>query len=132
VSQVINEMTDGGADYCFECVGMASLVHEAYACCRKGWGKTIVLGVDKPGAKLSLSSFEVLHSGKSLMGSLFGGLKAKSDIPILLKKYLDKELQLDEFVTHEVRFDDINKAFDLLIEGNCLRCVIWMDKQVSS
>ncbi|XP_030950873.1 alcohol dehydrogenase-like 7 [Quercus lobata] len=132
VSQVINEMTDGGADYCFECIGMASLVHEAYACCRKGWGKTIVLGVDKPGAKLSLSSFEVLHSGKSLMGSLFGGLKAKSDIPILLKKYLDKELQLDEFVTHEVRFDDINKAFDLLIEGNCLRCVIWMDKQVSS
>ncbi|KAM3710963.1 hypothetical protein ACJW31_01G071600 [Castanea mollissima] len=132
VSQVINEMTDGGADYCFECVGMASLVHEAYACCRKGWGKTIVLGVDRPGAKLSLSSFEVLHSGKSLMGSLFGGLKAKSDIPILLKKYLDKELQLDEFVTHEVRFDDINKAFDLLIEGNCLRCVIWMDKQASS
>ncbi|KAL0016865.1 hypothetical protein SO802_003934 [Lithocarpus litseifolius] len=129
MSQVINEMTDGGADYCFECVGMASLVHEAYACCRKGWGKTIVLGVDKPGAKLSLSSFEVLHSGKSLVGSLFGGLKAKSDIPILLKKYLDKELQLDKFVTHEVRFDDINKAFDLLIEGNCLRCVIWMDKQ---
>ena len=56
----------------------------------QGWGKTIVLGVDMPGAKLSLSSFEVLHSGKSLMGSLFGGLKAKSDIPILLKKYLDK------------------------------------------
>ncbi|KAF8406677.1 hypothetical protein HHK36_008768 [Tetracentron sinense] len=128
VSEVINEMTDGGADYCFECVGLASLVHEAFACCRKGWGKTIVVGVDKPGSLLSFTSYEILHSGKSLTGSLFGGLKAKSDIPILVKRYMDKELQLDEFVTHEVSFQDINKAFDLLIEGKSLRCVIWMDK----
>lgn len=128
LSQVINEMTGGGADYCFECVGLASLVHEAYACCRKGWGKTVVLGVDRPGSQLTFSSFDVLHSGKSLMGSLFGGLKAKSDIPILLRRYADKELRLDEFVTHEVGFEDINKAFELLIEGKCLRCVIWMGK----
>lgn len=128
VSQVINEMTGGGADYCFECVGMASLVHEAYACCRKGWGKTIMLGVDQPGSTLSFTSFEVLHCGKSIMGSLFGGLKPKSDIPVLLKRYMDKELLLDKFVTHEVKFEDINKAFDLLIEGKSLRCVIWMDK----
>ncbi|KAE9596265.1 hypothetical protein Lal_00048674 [Lupinus albus] len=128
VSQIIKEITDGGADYCFECVGMASLVHEAYASCRKGWGKTIVVGVDKPGSMLSLSSNEILLDGKSLMGSLFGGLKPKSDVPILLKRYLDKELKLDEFVTHEVEFKDINKAFDLLIKGQSLRCVIWMDK----
>ncbi|CAK8566837.1 unnamed protein product [Lathyrus sativus] len=128
VSQVIIEMTDGGADYCFECVGMTSLVHEAYASCRKGWGKTIVLGVDKPEARLSFSSSEVLHDGKSLMGSLYGGLKPKSHVPILLKRYMDKELQLDEFVTHEVEFKDINKAFDLLSKGQCLRCVIWMEK----
>ncbi|KAF5794315.1 putative alcohol dehydrogenase [Helianthus annuus] len=126
VSQVIMEMTDGGADYCFECVGMSSLVHEAYASCRKGWGKTVVLGVDQPGAMLTFTSFEVLHSGKTLMGSLFGGIKPKSDIPILIKRYMDKELQLDEFVTHEVDFEDINKAFDLLLEGKSLRCVIWM------
>ncbi|KAK4276464.1 hypothetical protein QN277_014611 [Acacia crassicarpa] len=128
VSQVIKEMTGGGADYCFECVGMASLVHEAYASCRKGWGKTIVVGVDKPGSKLSLSSAEVLHSGKVLTGSLFGGLKPKTHIPILAKRYLDKELQLDDFVTHEIDFEDINRAFDLLLEGQCLRCVIWMNK----
>ncbi|XP_027932052.1 alcohol dehydrogenase-like 7 [Vigna unguiculata] len=128
VSQVIIEMTGGGADYCFECVGMASVVHEAYASCRKGWGKTIVLGVDKPGARINISSHEVLHDGKCLMGSLFGGLKPKSHVPILLKRYVDKELQLDEFVTHEVEFKDINKAFDLLSTGKCLRCVIWMDK----
>ncbi|XWS24570.1 hypothetical protein CRYUN_Cryun28dG0114100 [Craigia yunnanensis] len=128
LSQVISEMTGGGADYCFECVGLASLVQEAYASCRKGWGKTIVLGVDKPGTQLNFSSFEVLHSGKILTGSLFGGVKAKSDLPVLIKRYMDKELQLDEFVTHEVRFEDINKAFELLMEGKCIRCVIWMDK----
>ncbi|TKY57070.1 Alcohol dehydrogenase 7 [Spatholobus suberectus] len=86
-------MTGGGADYCFEGVGRASLMHEAYASCRKGWGKTIVLGSDKPGSKLSLSCSEVLVNGKSLMGCLFGGLKPKSHVPILLKRYLDKLLQ---------------------------------------
>ncbi|KAI5669040.1 hypothetical protein M9H77_18893 [Catharanthus roseus] len=128
VSQVILDMTEGGADYCFECVGMASLVQEAYACCRKGWGKTILQGVDRPDAELNFNSFEVLLSGKTLMGSVYGGLKPKLDIPILIKRYMDKELELDKFVTHEVCFEDINKAFDLLLAGESLRCVIWMDK----
>lgn len=131
VSQVINEMTGGGADYCFECVGLVSLMEQAYACCRKGWGKTIILGVEKPESRISLPCADVLRSGKTLTGALFGGLKAKSDIPILLKRYMDKELELDKFVTHEVNFEDINKAFDLLLEGKSLRCVIWMDKQAS-
>ncbi|XP_059636531.1 alcohol dehydrogenase-like 7 [Cornus florida] len=126
VSEVINEMTGGGADYCFECVGLASLVHEAFASCRKGWGKTVVVGVDKPGSQLSFRFHDILQSGKTLTGCLFGGLKAKSDIPILIKRYMDKELQLDQFVTHEISFEDINKAFDFLNEGKCLRCVIWM------
>lgn len=127
ISQVISEMTNGGADYCFECVGMTSLIEEAYASCRKGWGKTIVLGVAKPGSQVSLNSMDVLCSGRTLIGALFGGLKAKSDVPILAKRYLDKELQLDEFVSHEMKFDEINKAFELLIEGKCLRTVLWMD-----
>ncbi|XP_059278907.1 alcohol dehydrogenase-like 7 isoform X1 [Lycium ferocissimum] len=121
-------MTNGGADYCFECVGLATLVQEAFTCCRKGWGKTVVLGVDKPDAQLNFNSLEVLQSRKTLTGALFGGLKPKSDVPILAKRYLNKELQLDKFVTHEVNFEDINKAFDLLIQGKSLRCVIWMDK----
>ncbi|XP_063944939.1 alcohol dehydrogenase-like 7 [Daucus carota subsp. sativus] len=128
VSQVILEMTDGGADYCFECVGIASLVHEAFACCRKGWGKTVILGVDKPGSNLTLSSVEVLRSGKTLTGCLFGSLKPKSDVPMLVKRYLDKELELDKFATHEVKFEDINKAFELLLEGKSVRCIIWMDQ----
>ncbi|KAK4481369.1 hypothetical protein RD792_012256 [Penstemon davidsonii] len=128
VSQIINDMTDGGADYCFECVGRAFLVEEAFASSRKGWGKTIVIGVDQPGSQLKFNSFDVLHFGKTISGSLFGGLKPKTDIQTLIKRYMDKELELDKFVTHEVGFADINKAFDLLIGGKSLRCVIWMDK----
>ncbi|KAG8378042.1 hypothetical protein BUALT_Bualt08G0097000 [Buddleja alternifolia] len=129
ISEVINEMTDGGADYCFECVGLTNLMHEAFSCCRKGWGKTIVLGVEKSDQELSLNSLVILHTGKTLMGSLFGGLKPKTDIPILAESYIQKmqELQLDKFVTHEMKLEDVNKAFDLLLEGKCLRCVIWMD-----
>ncbi|XP_022144320.1 alcohol dehydrogenase-like 7 [Momordica charantia] len=127
-SQVIIEMTDGGADYCFECVGMPSLVHEAYAACRQGWGKTIVLGVAKPGSLLSFSFLDVIHFGKILVGSLFGGLKPKSDIPTLVQLYKDEKLELDKFVTQEIGFKDINEAFNLLIEGKSLRCVIWMNK----
>ncbi|XP_057248415.1 alcohol dehydrogenase-like 7 isoform X2 [Beta vulgaris subsp. vulgaris] len=93
----------------------------------QGWGKTIMLGVDRPDSQLSLNSVDVLCSGKTLVGSLFGGLKAKSDIPILAKRYMDKEVRLDDFVTHEMKFDEINKAFKLLLDGNCLRCVMWMD-----
>ncbi|XP_042507357.1 alcohol dehydrogenase-like 7 [Macadamia integrifolia] len=130
IHEVIAEMTAGGADYCFECVGLASVVSQAFASCRKGWGKTIVVGVDKPGSQLTFSSYEVLHFGKTIMGSMFGDIKPKTDIPILVKSYLDKELQLDEFVTHEVQFEDINKAFDLLLAGKSIRCVIWMDKQI--
>ncbi|GMY28134.1 alcohol dehydrogenase-like 7 [Fagus crenata] len=129
VSQVINEMTGGGADYCFECIGSASLVNQAYFSCKNGFGKTVIIGVARPGSELGLSFHDVLHGGgKSIMGSMFGGIKAKTDIPILLQRYSDKELRLDEFVTHEIQFNDINKAFDLLLEGQCLRCVIWMDK----
>ncbi|GKF47013.1 alcohol dehydrogenase-like 7 protein, partial [Tanacetum coccineum] len=90
VSQIIIEMTDGGADYCFECVGLTSMIQEAYASSRQGWGKTVVLGYDLSGKPLTLSSYEVLHSGKSITGSLFGGLKPKHDVPILIKRCMDK------------------------------------------
>ncbi|KAJ4701375.1 Alcohol dehydrogenase-like [Melia azedarach] len=126
VSQVIKEMTDGGADYCFECIGLASAMEDAFSSSREGWGKTVILGAEMHGSPVSLKSFEIL-SGRTICGSLFGGMKPKSDIPILAQKYLDKELHLDEFITHEVSFQDINKAFDLLLEGKSLRTIIWMD-----
>uniref|UniRef100_A0A0D3FEU0 Enoyl reductase (ER) domain-containing protein n=1 Tax=Oryza barthii TaxID=65489 RepID=A0A0D3FEU0_9ORYZ len=121
VSEVINAMTDGGADYSFECIGISSVMTEA------GRGKTIILGVEKDSQPLCLPSFEFLF-GKCVMGSLFGGAKPKTDIPILAEKCMNKELELEKLVTHEVGLTEINTAFDLLLQGKSLRCIIWMDK----
>ncbi|KAL0432682.1 UNVERIFIED_CONTAM: Alcohol dehydrogenase-like 2 [Sesamum latifolium] len=124
--QVIQEMTGGGADYCFECFGLASLMQDAVNSSRPGCGKTIILGLEMHGTPLSINPYELLR-GKSVTGCLFGGLKPKSDIPILAQKYLDKELHLDEFISHEIELKDINSAFEMLqYEANCLRCIIWM------
>ncbi|GAB4845007.1 hypothetical protein Ancab_038399 [Ancistrocladus abbreviatus] len=126
VSQVIKELTDGGADYCFECVGMVSLMEEAFESSREG-SKTILVGMDLRGIPMKLSCVDILRS-RSVMGCLFGGMKPKSDIPLLVQKYLDKELSLDGFITHQVNFQDINKAFDYLLQGESIRCIIWMDE----
>uniref|UniRef100_A0A0E0QBF2 Alcohol dehydrogenase-like C-terminal domain-containing protein n=1 Tax=Oryza rufipogon TaxID=4529 RepID=A0A0E0QBF2_ORYRU len=112
VSEVIKEMTGGGgADYCFECIGSTS---------------TILLGVSGNKAPISIPSHEILR-GRSVIGSLFGGIKPKNDIPMLAQKYLDKELELEEFITHEMGFEEINRAFELLTQGKSIRCIIWMD-----
>jgi len=127
VSEVIKEMTGGeGADYCFECIGSVSVMAEAFKSSRTGWGKTVVLGVDGSLAPISVPSFDIMR-GRSVTGSLFGGIKPKDDIPVLAHKYLDKELELDDFITHQMGFQEINRAFDLLTQGKCIRCIIWMD-----
>lgn len=128
-SQVIKEMTDGGADYCFECIGLASLMKEAFESTREGLGKTIILGVELDGNPLNLDCVQIMK-GRSVMGSLFGGIKPKVDIPLLVNKYLHQELRLDGFITHEVDFENINKAFEYLQQGKGLRCIIWMDRQM--
>ncbi|KAI3897420.1 hypothetical protein MKX03_025438 [Papaver bracteatum] len=127
VSEVIKEMTNGGADYCFECIGLASVMNDAFTSCRAGWGQTIILGVEMHGAPLSINTYDLLR-GKRIEGSFFGGIKAKTDIPLLVQSYLNKELHLDGFITHEIGFEEINTAFDLLIQGKSLRCIIWMKK----
>ncbi|KAL1225803.1 Alcohol dehydrogenase-like 1 [Cardamine amara subsp. amara] len=127
ISEVIKEMTGGGVDYSFECVGLASLLNEAFISTRTGSGKTIMLGMEKHAATISLGSYDLLI-GRTVCGSLFGGLKSKLDIPIFVDHYLKKELNLDSFITHELNFEEINKAFSLLEEGKSVRCILWMDK----
>ncbi|KAL6642922.1 hypothetical protein ACP70R_021103 [Stipagrostis hirtigluma subsp. patula] len=127
VSEVIGELTGGGADYSFECIGVASAMTDAFRSSKNGSGKTIILGVEKDGRPICLPSFEFLY-GKCVMGSFFGGIKPKTDIPILAAKCMNKELELEGLITHEVGFQDINRAFDLLQQGESLRCIIWMDK----
>ncbi|CAD6209934.1 unnamed protein product [Miscanthus lutarioriparius] len=127
VIEVIVEMTGGGVDYSFECIGVPSVMTDAFRCTKMGKGKTVVLGLGRDSDQVCLPSLELLF-GRCVMGSLFGGIKPKTDIPILAKKCMDKELQLDALVTHELGLQEINTAFDLLLQGKCLRCIIRMDK----
>ncbi|GAB4861274.1 hypothetical protein Ancab_036434 [Ancistrocladus abbreviatus] len=126
VSQVIKELTDGGADYCFDCVGSVTLMEEAFEGSREG-SRTVMVGIDMTFNPMKLGGVNLLK-GRSVMGSMFGGMQIKGDVPLLVQKYLNKELNLDGFITHEVSFQDINKAFDYLLRGESIRCIIWMDK----
>nr|CAB3501772.1 unnamed protein product [Digitaria exilis] len=123
----IQKLTGGGADYSFECIGVTSVMTDAFMCTKPGKGKTIILGLEKNNEPISLPSLELL-TGKCVLGSYFGGLKPKTDVPILAQKCMNKEVELDGLITHEVGLKEINEAFDLLLQGKSLRSIIWMDK----
>ncbi|CAI9111672.1 OLC1v1011956C1 [Oldenlandia corymbosa var. corymbosa] len=123
IQQVIKRITGGGADYCFECVGDTEVITTALQCCSDGWGVTVTLGVPKANPEVA-AHYALFLSGRTLKGSLFGGWKPKSDVPSLVGMYLNKEIEVDEMVTHDIGFEDINRAFDLMRDGKCLRCVI--------
>ncbi|TVU17942.1 hypothetical protein EJB05_34004, partial [Eragrostis curvula] len=127
VSEVIGAMTGGGVDYSFECIGVPSVMADAFRSTKMGTGTTIILGFNESNEPVALPSLELLH-GKRVMGAFFGGIKPKTDIPILAKKCVNNELELERLVTHEVGLQDINTAFDLLLQKKSLRCIIWMDK----
>ncbi|KAK3003318.1 hypothetical protein RJ639_018977 [Escallonia herrerae] len=125
IQQVIKNITDGGADYSFECVGDTGMITTALQSCCDGWGLAVTLGV--PNTKPEIAAhYGLFLSGRTLRGSLFGGWKPKSDLPQLVDMYLREELHIDEFITHNLPFEEINKAFDLMTAGKCLRCVIHM------
>ncbi|GAU28417.1 hypothetical protein TSUD_54690 [Trifolium subterraneum] len=123
IAQVIKGITDGGADFCFECVGDSDMLTTALESCCDGWGVTVALGVPRLKPKMS-AHYSLFLKGRTLKGSIFGGWKPKSDLPSLVEKYMNKEIQIDDYITHNLPFDDINKAFNLMTEGKCLRCVI--------
>uniref|UniRef100_A0A453P5H2 Alcohol dehydrogenase-like 6 n=1 Tax=Aegilops tauschii subsp. strangulata TaxID=200361 RepID=A0A453P5H2_AEGTS len=125
---VVKWLTDGGADYSFECVGDTGVVSTALQSCSDGWGLTVTLGVPKAKPEVS-AHYGLLLSGRTLKGSLFGGWRPKSDIPLLVEKYANKEIQVDGLVTHDMPFSDINKALELMLQNRCLRCVIHMPKR---
>ncbi|CAK8532360.1 unnamed protein product [Lathyrus sativus] len=125
IAQVIKRITDGGADFCFECVGDTDMITTALQSCCDGSGLTVTLGVPKVKPEMS-AHYGLFLTGRTLKGSLFGGWKPKTDLPSLVEKYMNKEIQIDDYITHNLDFDDINKAFNLMKEGKCLRCVIHM------
>uniref|UniRef100_A0A2P2JUE6 Alcohol dehydrogenase family protein n=1 Tax=Rhizophora mucronata TaxID=61149 RepID=A0A2P2JUE6_RHIMU len=125
IQQVIKHITNGGTDYSFECIGDTGAITTALQSCCDGWGLTVTLGVPKVKPEVS-AHYALFLTGRTLKGSLLGGWKPKSDIPFLVDMYMKKEIEIDDLITHNLPFEDINKAFHLMREGKCLRCVIHM------
>ncbi len=127
IQDVIIELTDGGVDYSFECVGNVNLMRSALECCHKGWGESVVIGVAGAGQEISTRPFQLV-TGRVWRGSAFGGVKGRSELPGFVERYLQGEFKLDDFITHTMGLEDINKAFDLMREGKSIRSVIHFDK----
>ncbi|KAG5567350.1 hypothetical protein RHGRI_002794 [Rhododendron griersonianum] len=125
IQEVIVDLTDGGVDYSFECVGNVSVMRSALECCHKGWGTSVVVGVAGAGEEACTRPF-LLITGRVWKGTAFGGLKSRSQVPWLVEKYMKREIKIDEYITHNLTLKEINKAFDLLHQASCLRCVLKM------
>jgi S-(hydroxymethyl)glutathione dehydrogenase / alcohol dehydrogenase len=123
IQEVIVEMTDGGVDYSFECVGNVNLMRAALECCHKGWGESTIIGVAGAGQEISTRPFQLV-TGRVWRGSAFGGVKGRTELPGYVEKAQTGEIPLDTFITHTMPLEDINKAFDLMHEGKSIRTVI--------
>lgn len=123
IQDVIVDMTDGGVDYSFECVGAVGVMRAALECCHKGWGESVVIGVAASGQEISTRPFQLV-TGRVWRGTAFGGYKSRVDVPKLVDRYMKGEIKLDEYITHELTLDRINEAFELLHAGKCLRAVL--------
>ncbi|OOF30022.1 S-(hydroxymethyl)glutathione dehydrogenase/class III alcohol dehydrogenase [Salinivibrio proteolyticus] len=127
IQQVIVEMTDGGVDYSFECIGNVDVMRQALECCHKGWGESVIIGVAGAGQEISTRPFQLV-TGRVWKGSAFGGVKGRSELPGIVERYLDGEFGLQEFISYTMGLDDVNRAFELMHEGKSIRSVIHMDK----
>lgn len=123
IQEVIVDMTDGGVDYSFECVGNVDLMRAALECCHKGWGESIIIGVAGSGQEISTRPFQLV-TGRVWRGTAFGGVKGRSQLPGMVDQYMGGEIKLDEFITFTMGLEDINQAFDYMHEGKSIRSVI--------
>jgi S-(hydroxymethyl)glutathione dehydrogenase/alcohol dehydrogenase len=123
IQEVIVEMTDGGVDYSFEAVGNTNLMRAALECCHKGWGESTIIGVAGAGQEICTRPFQLV-TGRVWRGSAFGGVKGRSQLPGMVDQYMDGQIKVDEMITHTMGLEDINKAFDLMHEGESIRSVI--------
>lgn len=123
IQDVIIEMTDGGVDYSFECIGNVKVMRSALECCHKGWGESIIIGVAGAGQEISTRPFQLV-TGRVWRGSAFGGVKGRSELPTIVERYMNGEFKLDDFISYNMPLEDINKAFELLHQGKSIRTVI--------
>ena len=121
VDQVI-QMT-GGVDYSFECIGNVEVMRQALECCHKGWGESYIIGVAGAGQEISTRPFQLV-TGRSWRGTAFGGARGRTDVPKIVDWYMDQKINIDDLITHTMKLEDINKAFDLMHSGESIRSVV--------
>ncbi|HWK86510.1 MAG TPA: S-(hydroxymethyl)glutathione dehydrogenase/class III alcohol dehydrogenase [Xanthobacteraceae bacterium] len=117
------DLTKGGADYTFECVGNVDLMRTALECCHKGWGESIIIGVAPAGAEIKTRPFQLV-TGRVWRGTAFGGARGRTDVPRIVDWYMEKKIEIDPMITHTMPLQDINKAFDLMHKGESIRGVV--------
>ena len=127
IQEVIIEMTGGGVDFSFECIGDVKVMRSALECCHKGWGESIIIGVAGAGEEICTRPFQLV-TGRIWRGSAFGGVKGRTELPGYVQRYLDGEFELDTFITHTMGLEQINQAFDLMHAGKSIRTVIHFNK----
>ena len=119
----IVELTGGGADYSFECIGNVNTMRQALECCHRGWGESIIIGVAGAGQEISTRPFQLV-TGRVWKGTAFGGARGRTDVPKIVDWYMDGKINIDDLITHTMPLEDINKGFDLMHEGKSIRSVV--------
>ena len=123
IQEVLVDLTNGGVDYSFECVGNTNLMRAALECCHKGWGESVIIGVAGAGQEICTRPFQLV-TGRVWRGTAFGGCKGRSQLPGMVEQYMDGAIKVDEFITHTMPLEDINSAFDLMHAGKSIRSVV--------
>ena len=123
VVDAIVQLTDGGADYSFECIGNVKTMRQALECCHKGWGQSIIIGVAEAGAEISTRPFQLV-TGREWKGSAFGGARGRTDVPKIVDWYMDNKINIDDLITHTLPLERINEGFDLMKSGQSIRSVV--------
>jgi len=123
VVDAIVQLTDGGADYSFECIGNTTTMRQALECCHKGWGQSIIIGVAPAGAEIATRPFQLV-TGRQWKGSAFGGARGRTDVPRIVDWYMEKKIAIDDLITHRLKLEDINEGFALMKRGESIRSVV--------
>jgi len=123
IQEVIIDMTDGGVDYSFECIGNTDVMRAALECCHKGWGEAVIIGVADAGKEISTRPFQLV-TGRVWRGSAFGGVKGRTELPGFVDQYMSGAIKIDEMVTHTMPLEEINHAFELMHAGESIRSVV--------
>ena len=119
----IVDLTDGGVDYSFECIGNVEVMRQALECCHKGWGESIIIGVAGAGQEIATRPFQLV-TGRVWKGTAFGGAKGRTDVPKIVDWYMEGKINIDDLITHTMPLEDINRGFDLMHEGESIRSVV--------